>query len=176
MLTNFERVWAADAGCALALVRRYPEAGVPVPPPVETLAEAAARQLSRCARVPGAGDAEPVRWHDPCQLGRGLGVYEAPRALLTRALGRAPDELEERRELSVCSGAGGLLPATMPHVAEAIAAERVRAHERAGGGRIVTACASSLLALRRRSTGAAVDDLATWIVRALRPAIPSSSP
>jgi hypothetical protein len=58
----------------------------------------------------------------------------------------------------------------MPEVARAIADARLAAHTRAGGGRVVTACASSLIALRRRArgTGVAVDDLVTWIARGLR--------
>jgi hypothetical protein len=57
----------------------------------------------------------------------------------------------------------------MPEVARAIAASRVAAHQRAGGGRIVTGCASSLWMLRRRAraVGVAVDDLVTWTARAL---------
>jgi dimethylglycine catabolism B len=182
-LANYDRVWVADAGCALSLKRRYPDAGVTLRPAVETLAEAAARRLESLTPIGGLHDRrdepdEPVRWHDPCQLGRGLGVYDAPRLILTRALGRAPDELDDRRERAICSGAGGLLPSTMPGVARAIADERLHAHARAGGGRIVTACASSLIALRRRAigSGVAVDDLVTWIARAARPELRSPSP
>jgi Fe-S oxidoreductase len=163
------RVIVADAGCALALEHLYPEAGVDLAPEVELLVRLAARSLSALAPVERSPEA--VRWHDPCQLGRGLGEYDAPRTVLARILGRAPDELDERREGAVCSGAGGLLPSTMPAVARAIADARVDAHARAGGGRIVTACASSLFALRRaaRGRGVAVDDLATWIARGARP-------
>ena len=151
----------------MTLLRRYAEVGVTLGPPVELLVERAARELGRMKHVPH--EAGPVRYHDPCQLGRGLGVYDAPRAVLGRALGRAPDELEDRRERATCSGAGGLLPSTMPEVARAIADTRLEAHARAGGGRIVTACASSLLALRKRaaSSSIAVDDLASWIARAI---------
>ena len=153
-------------------------------PPVELLVEQASRALTRMKHVPH--EAGPVRWHDPCQLGRGLGVYEAPRAVLGRALGRTPDEFDahQRRELGVCSGAGGLLPATMPEVARDVARARLDAHARLsrgsgdGGGRVVTACASSLLAMRRAASAAprasdggsssvAVDDLVSWIARAL---------
>jgi Fe-S oxidoreductase len=178
-LANYDRVWVADAGCALSLKRRYPDAGVTLRPAVETLVEAAARRLESLTPIGRLDERDgPVRWHDPCQLGRGLGVYDAPRLILTRALGRAPDELDDRRERAICSGAGGLLPSTMPAVARAIADERLHAHARAGGGRIVTACASSLIALRRRAigSGVAVDDLVTWIARAARPELRSPSP
>lgn len=200
-LEGKERVTVVDAGCAMTLRRRYRDAGVDLEPrvKVELLVEQAARELPRLKRVapPGSqpGDAggashETVRWHDPCQLGRGLGIYDEPRAVLARALGRAPDEFEPyaRRERAACSGAGGLLPSTMPQVAKDIASARIEAHARLGpaggaggaggpggsGGRIVTACASSLVAMRKQAAAAssssvAVDDLTSWIARALAP-------
>ena len=165
-----ERVLVADAGCALALRVRYPEHGVTLSTKVELIVERAARELGSLSTVGPAGDAkkgEPVRWHDPCQLGRGLGIYEAPRAVLTRALGRAPDEFDVRREKGMCSGGGGLLPVTMPETAKAIAESRLGEHAGAGGGRVVTGCASSLMSFRRARGKA--DDLVTWIARAARP-------
>ncbi len=179
-LARYDRVFVVDPGCALALRQRYPEALVEVAPGVELLVELAARSLHALSPVVrAASDAdEAVRWHDPCQLGRGLGIYEAPRLVLARALGRAPEELVDRREGSVCSGAGGLLPSTMPAVARAIADARLGAHARAGGGRVVTACASSLIALRRRAKSArvAVDDLSTWIARSAGVEVDASLP
>ena len=166
-LMGRSRITVVDAGCAMTLRRRYPDAGVELEPQVELLVERAARALG--SLQPVAHEPGPVRWHDPCQLGRGLGVYEAPRAVLGRMLGRAPDEFDEHREWAACSGAGGLLPSTMPETSRDIAQARIDAHVRAGGGRIVTACASSLISLRRRAagTGVAVDDLATWLARSV---------
>ncbi len=164
-----ERVLVVDAGCALTLNARYPQHGVRIGPNVELLVELAAENLGSLEAVesgPGGSQSERVRWHDPCQLGRGLGVYEAPRAVLTRALGRAPDEFDTRREKGTCAGAGGLLPVTMPETARAIADARLAEHARSGGGRVVTACASSLVAMRK--AGAEVDDIVTWIARAAR--------
>ena len=184
-LAHRDRVWVVDPGCAVALKRTYLEHGVEVRPPIETLVEAAARGLEALAPIVRRDEAderdeddEAVRWHDPCQLGRGLGIYDAPRLVLTRVLGRAPAEMQDRREKALCSGAGGLLPSTMPDVARAIAGDRLDAHRRAGGGRVVTACASSLVALRRRAAGSGVvvDDLVTWIARAVRPGLRSSTP
>ena len=55
-----------------------------------------------------SGDLVPKRsdlcyvYHDPCELGRGCGVYEPPRRLLGRLAGIA--EAEKNREESVCCG------------------------------------------------------------------------
>lgn len=146
-----------DAGCAstLRLHRDEPLANV------QHIAELAARHVERL----GALDLGEARWHDPCQLGRGLGVYEAPRAVLSQILGRPPAEFERSRGDARCSGAGGLLPLTMPEVAGAIAAARVADHDRSGGGTIVTGCASSCRSFQKR--GAKAIDLATVIARAL---------
>ena len=159
-----ERLIVVDAGCAAAIRVHHAAAGVGMIVPVEHFAERAARELGSLSVVPGLADG-PVRYHDPCQLGRGLGVYEQPRALLSRALGRAPEEFERRRDDARCSGAGGLLPVTMPEVSRAIAKGRVAEHEAHGGGTVVTACASSLRTFRKQ--GAKAVDLVTVVARAL---------
>jgi Fe-S oxidoreductase len=167
-LNAHRRVIAVDSGCAFAVSRLYSEVGASLSARIEPLVQLAAGRLSALSPSPAARRAEPVRWHDPCQLGRGLGVYDAPRAVLARVLGHPPDEFDDHHEQAVCAGAGGLLPSTMPAVARAIADDRLEAHARAGGGRLVTACASSLLALRKsaRRSGVTVDDLVSWIARA----------
>ena len=91
---------------------------------------------------------------------------EAPRAVLTRILGKAPAEFADRRDKGACSGGGGLLPKTMPVTSKKIASARKKAHDAQGGGRIVTACASSLRSFRK--AGAEADDIATWIAKAIR--------
>jgi Fe-S oxidoreductase len=159
-----ERLVVVDAGCASTIRVHHAANGVGMIVPVEHFAERAARELGSMNLVPGLDDG-PVRYHDPCQLGRGLGVYEQPRALLSRALGRAPDEFDRRRNDARCSGAGGLLPVTMPDVSRAIAKGRIAEHEASGGGTVVTACASSLQTFRKQ--GAKAVDLVTVVARAL---------
>ncbi|MDB4944768.1 MAG: putative L-lactate dehydrogenase [Labilithrix sp.] len=160
-LDGKERVVVVDAGCASTI--RVHHTGF-AERHVEHFAELAGRRLGQLTKVAGLDDG-PVRYHDPCQLGRGLGVYEAPRAVLSRALGRAPDEFERRREDARCSGAGGLLPVTMPEVSRTIAAQRISEHDAQGGGTVVTACASSLQSFRKQ--GARAVDLVTVVARAL---------
>jgi Fe-S oxidoreductase len=145
---------AVDPGCAMSLRA----AGARVTMLVERAAERVA-ELREAS--PSLGPRE-MRWHDPCQLGRGLGIYDAPRVVLTRVLGRAPLEFAMRRERAECSGAGGLLPLTMPENSRAIASKRIAD---ADGAEIVTACASSVL--RFRSAGARTTDIVTLIDAAL---------
>lgn len=150
-----------DPGCAMTLRRHYAEAGVALAPNVALLVEEAARRIGSLRRT---DEGKAVRYHDPCQLGRGLGVYEEPRAILTAITGRAPLEFDDRRERAGCSGAGGLLPVTMPELSRSIAAGRA---SQSGAVEIVTACASSLRSLRR-ANAVPVSDLATWLERATR--------
>lgn len=159
-----ERLVVVDAGCAATIRVHHANAGIGMIVPVEHFTERAARELGSMSKVEGLDDG-PVRWHDPCQLGRGLGVYDPPRALLARALGRAPDEFDRRREDARCSGAGGLLPVTMPEISRTIARKRVVDHVTAGGGTIVTGCASSCRSFEKQ--GAKAIDLVTVVARAL---------
>ncbi len=158
-----------DPGCARALLVEYPEIGVEIRKP-KLFADLAADAAPRMRRHGDAAEAvEAPRWHDPCQLGRGLGRYDGPRAVLERVAGSPPREFARAREGADCSGAGGLLPLTRPATSAAIADERIAEHRRLGGGTLVTGCASSLR--RFRASGENAEDLATWVARGLGVAV-----
>lgn len=144
------RLLVVDSGCAFALKDAN---AVPF-----SRAALSALEAAPPSRAPAFVD---VRYHDPCHLGRGLGEYAAPRALLARAAGRPPAEFSRRESASRCSGGGGLVPLTRPETAELIARDRVDEHQRLGGGKIVTACARSLKSFR--TAGAEAVDLVTVI-------------
>ncbi len=46
-----------------------------------------------------------VTYHDPCTLGRGFRIFDAPRQLLTAMPGLKLVEMEYNRERSLCCGA-----------------------------------------------------------------------
>jgi Fe-S oxidoreductase len=152
-LGGVKRFVALDAGCAYTLGSL---GAVP-------LLRAAHDVLASRPVAPPADSGGPVRYHDPCLLGRGLDEYERPRQLVERLYGAPPAEFLRQRAGGRCSGGGGLLPVARPDTARAIAEDRVSEHERLGGGTIVTACAQSLRQFR--AAGAKALDLATIIRR-----------
>ena len=89
-----KRVIAADPGCALAMLRHYPE-DAPLPE-VLPLVDAVYGAIERLPPLALSGRA--LRWADPCQLGRGLGRYEEPRAILARMTGEPPAEFVRERQ------------------------------------------------------------------------------
>lgn len=153
-LEGADALLAAEPSCARALAKFAPE----------MLLARAHRSLSQYGRVARLADVK-LRWHDPCHLGRGLGLFDEPRALLARALGRQPEEFSRVRERGECSGGGGLLPLTAPETSAEIANSRLRDHEALGGGTVVTACASSLR--RFRHSGANAVDLHSILVESM---------
>lgn len=160
-LADAPRLLAVDPGCARTLLMEYPKVGVAIPKP-ELFVDLAARLRDR---LQPAADAPAYRYHDPCQLGRGLGRFDEPRAILTQIGGVAPLEMQRSRREADCSGGGGLLPATRPEGSRAIADARVAEHRARGGGVLVTACAESLR--RFRASGEPAEDLASLVARAL---------
>ncbi|APR84180.1 CoB--CoM heterodisulfide reductase 2 iron-sulfur subunit D [Minicystis rosea] len=160
-LADTTHVVAVDPGCARTLLVEYPRLGVEVPRP-ELFIDLAARSQSRLRPMK---DAPAFRYHDPCQLGRGLGRYEPPRTILARIGGRAPLEMVRHGQHAECSGGGGLLPATRPETSRAIAEARIAEHRAEGGGVLVTACAESLR--RFRKSGEPAEDIVSLVARAL---------
>ena len=85
-------------------------------------------------------------YHDPCVLGRLLGIYEAPRELLWEA-GLTVLEMPRNRQESACCGYGCLAFLTYPELAARIAEERVREALAVKADVLATACPSCLHAL-----------------------------
>ena len=79
--------------------------------------------------------------------------------------GKPPGELLRQRERAECGGAGGLLPVTMPEASRKIADQRIAEHREAGGGLLVSACASSVR--RFRSRGERARDLGSLVATAV---------
>jgi Fe-S oxidoreductase len=81
-----------------------------------------------------------VTYHDPCDLGRKSGVYDAPRRILQRIPGLTMVEMDEIRDNSHCCGGGGNLESYNADLASRIAQRRVQQAAETGAKAIVSAC------------------------------------
>ncbi|MDR3075563.1 MAG: 4Fe-4S dicluster domain-containing protein [Candidatus Methanoplasma sp.] len=81
-----------------------------------------------------------VTYHDPCHMGRHMGVFDAPRNVLKKIKGIELVEMDRSRENSRCCGAGGGYKSQYNDMAVNIAAERVRDAEETGAEILVTCC------------------------------------
>jgi len=80
-----------------------------------------------------------VTYHDPCYLGRGLGVYDAPREALTALEGVELVEMVRNRKSAFCCGAGAIGNYFPDHSGE-MARERLAEFEATGADLLITAC------------------------------------
>ena len=84
-----------------------------------------------------------LTYHDPCELGRYGGEYDAVRSILRRVAPRYV-ELPDAREAAVCCGAGGGLRGVQTRLSIQIARRRLEQAIDAGAGVLVTECYSCL--------------------------------
>ncbi|MDF1557820.1 MAG: (Fe-S)-binding protein [ANME-2 cluster archaeon] len=67
-----------------------------------------------------------ITYHDPCHLGRHVGVFEGPRKVIKSMPGAKFVELERNRDLQRCCGAGGGVKAGIPDLALGVASGRIK--------------------------------------------------
>ncbi len=83
---------------------------------------------------------EVVTYHDPCDLGRNSGVYDAPRSIINSIPGVQFIEMGHSRADSLCCGGGGNLQSVDPDLAAKISDLRVKEIKETGASIIVSAC------------------------------------
>jgi heterodisulfide reductase subunit D len=129
-----QRVICSCPECANALRNDYPRYVGRLPFTVVHLTELLADHLDLFA--PDSLD-EVVTYQDPCRLGRYLGRYDEPRALL-QATGVELVEMERSRANALCCGSAGWV--ACGRCAKAIQTERLRQAQATGARRLITAC------------------------------------
>ena len=107
---------------------------------------------------------ERLTYHDPCELGRGCGIYDAPREVL-RAVGELV-EPAETRENGLCCGSSLANTVVSDKIQVSMGLAVGRAFEATGAGAVVTACPLCKKALMR-GTHLPVSDIAEIVERHL---------
>jgi len=70
-----------------------------------------------------------VTYHDPCHIGRHIGIYDAPREIINSIPGIEFKEMEHHHEQARCCGGGGGVRSGYPELAKEIAGRRVKEAE-----------------------------------------------
>jgi heterodisulfide reductase subunit D len=98
-----------------------------------------ARMLSGDQVVLGPVE-EVVTYHDPCDLGRKSGVYDAPREVLARIPGLEFREMVACGENALCCGGGGDVEISDPTVSTQVAGRRLAQVQATGASYVASAC------------------------------------
>ena len=83
---------------------------------------------------------EAVTYHDPCDLGRKSGVYDAPREVLAHIPGLDFREMSAIRENAVCCGGGGDVEVSDRTVTATVAGQRAAQAQATGAKYVLSAC------------------------------------
>jgi len=156
-LKRYRTVVTNCSACLYTMRVQYRAEGIGLSCEIVSLAEYLARSAPQLA-AHCTDSAKPIYYHDPCYLARYSNVVEEPR----RALSAVAEvrEFAWSKHDSDCCGGGGLLPKTMPTVADEMARRRLRDISSRGGGTVVTSCATCAFMLRSNApSGVEVYDL-----------------
>jgi Fe-S oxidoreductase len=114
---------------------------------------------------------ERITYHDPCELGRLLGVMEEPRNALMKSTSTFL-ELPENKLNTHCCGGGGLYKGVDTDNSLEIAKKRIGQAETIGSETLVSACPSCIMNLyqagRFMKSGVKVLDFADAIARQIK--------
>ena len=136
-----ERIVVSCPGCLNTLKTDFPERFRIQLPEVIHIVEYAAELIGNGdLDFRGPGEKRRVTYHDPCHLGRELGIYNAPREILRSIPGIELVEMETTKETALCCGSGGGVRSYDPDLSKRIGADRIRQALEAGAEIIATAC------------------------------------
>jgi len=129
-------------------------------------------ELVRENRIPLKELPLTVTYHDPCDLGRGARVYDAPREAIRSIPGVKLVELPRNRENCRCCGGGGNLEMIDAALSAEIAKEKIEEVLSTGAQAVVTSCQQCVRTMttyvRRNKIPLEVLDITQLIHRALK--------
>jgi heterodisulfide reductase subunit D len=114
-----------------------------------------------------------VTYHDPCDLGRNGGIFEAPRQILNSIPGITLVELENNRAKSICCGGGGNVEMVAPHLSSAVAQKKLEEIQRTGVKAVATSCQQCVRTIKGQARRQKLDLQVMDIMELVLQAIPS---
>ena len=112
-----------------------------------------------------------VTYHDPCDLGRKSGIFDAPRQVIDSIPGVELREMDASRENALCCGGGGDVQIVDESVTATVANRRLGQAQRTGARVILSACQQCkrtlMAAARREKARVRVMDVAELVWQAM---------
>ena len=128
-------------------------------------------ELLKTKEIPLKEVAKKVTYHDPCDLGRGARVFEAPRDIIRSIPGIELVELSQNREHCPCCGGGGNLEMIDSTLSSQIAGEKINEIQKTGASTVVTSCQQCVRTMktyaRRNKIPLEVMDIVQLVKKAL---------
>ncbi len=110
-------------------------------------------------------------YHDPCDLARTGGVYEAPREVLQAIPNVTMLELAERRASGLCCGGGGNVEPVAPEHVSRVGTDAVKKFAATGAQIMATACPQCVRVFSKAGKAANCDitvlDVAEVVARSM---------
>jgi len=137
------KIVATCSGCHKTFHDLYPHYGGDGGPKalhaVELLLE-----LAKEGRFTWQEEVKPIKvaYHDPCDIGRHMGLYEEPRELISLIPGVELVEFPQNRQLAKCCGGGGGMKGFNLDLSLELAEKRVLQAAELGAEAVVSACPS----------------------------------
>jgi heterodisulfide reductase subunit D len=115
--TGVETIISSCPGCARSLKLEYPKWGTELNVKVLHHTEYIKKLLDEGRLKLKKQITKKLTYHDPCHLGRDMGIYNAPRDVLNQASKSEILEMFATREKALCCGSGGGYKLTNPEQA-----------------------------------------------------------
>lgn len=136
---NVEKVIFSCAGCYRTFKKDYPAHGMELDFEVQHVSEFLS-DLIKEGKIKFKDLELPVTYHDPCHLGRHVGVYKAPRDVIKSIPKIKLVEMFRNRYNTWCCGAGGGVKSGYKNLALETAQERIEEAKKTGTKILVSTC------------------------------------
>jgi glycolate oxidase subunit GlcD len=156
---GINQVLTTCAGCHKTFADIYPHEGHKDGYRAEHIVETMERLINEGKLKLREKKARKVIYHDPCDLGRHLGVYEPPRNVISAIPGIELLEFAQNRALAKCCGGGGGVKAFDNELGGDIGFERVKQAIASGADLLVSACPSCKNSLNQAAARARKEGL-----------------
>ena len=110
-----------------------------------------------------------ITYHDPCDLGRNSGIFQAPRDIIQSIPGATFIELKHNQMNSLCCGGGGNLQSVDPELTNTISNIRTQEIKESGASIVVSACQQCMkilnIAVRKAGLPVKVMDICQLVLK-----------